>query len=323
MQKSSIITKLERAIDERVLVMDGSTGVGLRHLCPHDSSCDLLSLSLPEAVAELHRSYLEAGADIIETNTFNATTVAQGAYGMADRADEMNLAAASLAREEADRYMTEHRGETKFVAGAIGPTHIAVSKIADCAERDTIFARLTETFRRQATALIAGGVDMLAIETIYDMLSGRASVKGVTQAIAESGRDVPYTLSVTLSATTGLMPSGHSVDEFLASVDDARPLAAGFNCCEGPALLLAPLRKLAACSPFRTIVYPNAGLPDRDGRYPVGPAEFADAVSVMLDERLINIVGGCCGTGPEHIRRLRKAVDRSPAPHKPTAALAQ
>lgn len=323
MQKSSIISKLERAIDERVLVMDGSTGVGLRSLCPHGVTCDILSLTQPEAVARLHRDYLEAGADIIETNTFNATSVAQGAYGLADRADELNLAAASIAREEADRYMSEHRGETKFVAGAIGPTHIAVSKIADCGERDTTFVRLTETFRRQATALIAGEVDMLAIETIYDMLSGAAAVKGVTQAIEESGRDVPYTLSVTLSATSGLMPSGHSVDEFLASVADTRPLAVGFNCCDGPAMLLAPLRKLAACSPFRIIVYPNAGLPDRDGRYPVGPDEFADAVSVMLRERLTNIVGGCCGTGPEHIRRLRKAVDRSPLPHKPRTMLAQ
>lgn len=314
---------MERAIDERVLVKDGSTGVGLRNLCPHGATCDIMSLTQPEAVSELHRLYLEAGADIIETNTFNATTVAQRVHGLADRADEMNSAAASLARREADRYMSEHRGETKFVAGAIGPTHIAISKIADCAERDTTFARLTETFRRQAAALIAGGVDMLAIETIYDMLSGAAAVKGVTQAIAESGRDVPYTLSVTLSASSGLIPSGYSVDEFLASVADTHPLAVGFNCCEGPGMLLAPLRKLAACSPFRIIVYPNAGLPDRDGRYPVGPEEFADAVSVMLDERLINIVGGCCGTGPEHIRRLRKAVDRSPAPHKPTAALAQ
>lgn len=323
MQKTSIITKLERAIDERVLVMDGSTGVGLRSLCPHGVTWDIMSLTQPEAVARLHRSYLEAGADIIETNTFNATTVAQRVYGLADRADEMNSAAASLARREADRYMSKHRGETKFVAGAIGPTHLAVSKIADCAERDTTFARLTETFRRQTAALIAGGVDMLAIETIYDMLSGRAAVKGVTQAIAESGRDVPYTLSVTLSASSGLMPSGHGIDEFLASVADTRPLAAGFNCCEGPDMLLAPLRKLAACSPFRTIVYPNAGLPDRDGRYPIGPEEFAEAVSVMLRERLINIVGGCCGTGPEHIRRLRKAVDSAPSPHKPRTMLAQ
>lgn len=314
---------MERAIDERVLIMDGSTGVGLRNLCPHGATCDIMSLTHPEVVARLHHSYLEAGADIIETNTFNATTVAQGAYGMADRADEINLASASLAREEADRYMSEHRGETKFVAGAIGPTHIAVSKITDCTERETTVARLTETFRRQAAALIAGGVDMLAIETIYDMLSGRAAVKGVTQAIAESGRDVPYTLSVTLPATTGLLPSGHGIDEFLASVADARPLAAGFNCCEGPAMLLAPLRKLAACSPFRTIVYPNAGMPDRDGLYPVGPEEFADAVSVMLRERLINIVGGCCGTGPEHIRLLRKAVDCAPSPHKPRTMLAQ
>lgn len=323
MQKSSIITELEWAIDERVLVMDGSTSIGLRHLCQHEIVCDLLSLRRPEAVAELHRSYLEAGADIIETNTFNATAIAPGAYGLADLADEINLAAASLARKEADRYMSEHCCETKFVAGAIGPTHIAVSKIADCAERDTTFERLKESFRRQAEALIAGGVDMLAIETIYDMLSGRAAVKGVTQAITEGGRDVPYTLSVTLSATTGLLPSGHGIDEFLASVADARPLAVGFNCCEGPAMLLAPLRKLAACSPFRTIVYPNAGMPDCDGRYPVGPEEFADAVSVMLDEGLINIVGGCCGTGPEHIRLLRKTVDCAPTPHKPTATLAQ
>lgn len=325
---------LLNALKERILVLDGSMGVMIQqlqldekefrgnlladHNLPLKGNNDILVLTRPEAIAQIHRSYLEAGADIIETDSFNANAISQREYGTSHLVHDINYAAAQLARSEAERF-TASDGKPRFVAGSMGPTSMTASissDVNDPSSRDVTFAQLKEAFAQQAAALIEGGVDLLLVETIFDALNAKAAIAGISDAMTQRRRMVPIILSFTLSDASGRLLSGHSIEAALTIVAHAKPLAVGFNCSAGPEGLLPHLRRLSAISPFNTIIYPNAGLPDLSGEYSSTPQLFASAMKQMINEGLVNIAGGCCGTTPEHIRLLVEAVKATPAPRR-------
>ncbi len=319
---SDYTNSLKKAINERILILDGSTGVLIQrlklteadfrgtllanHKSPLKGNNDILVLTRPEVVCKIHRDYLEAGADIIETNTFNANALSQQEYGTAHLVHDINYEAARLARAEVKRIKAVD-GKERFVAGSIGPTGLSASlssDVNDPSSRAVSFEDLRKAFTEQAAALIEGGVDILLFETIFDALNAKAAIAGAKDAIKNHGRDVPIILSFTLSDASGRLLSGHSIESLLPIIEFAQPLALGFNCSAGPEGLLPHLRRLSAISPYPTIVYPNAGLPDISGNYSSTPELFAAAIKQMIDDGLVNIVGGCCGTTPEHIRHL-------------------
>ncbi len=313
------------AISERVLTLDGSMGVMLQRLGLGDSETrgrrfmthsyplvgnfDVLCLSRPELVTDVHRKYLEAGADIIETNTFNSNRLSQARYGLTDLVEELNTAGARLARREADRFMAENPGRRCFVAGSIGPTGIAASfssDVNDPAVHSVEFNRLVEAFEEQAGGLIKGGADLLLVETVFDLINAKAAISGINRAKEELNCDIPFVLSITVSETSGRILSGHTIEAFVTTVTPFKPLATGINCSADPGSLAPFLRKLASVSSFPVVFYPNAGHPDEKGDYASTPEIFASEIKTLLKEKLVNIVGGCCGTTPEHIALLAK-----------------
>lgn len=315
-------------MNERVLVLDGSMGVqiqrlgldekrfrGLRFAAaehPQKGNNDLLVLTCPENIAAIHRSYLEAGADIITTNTFNSNAISQKEYGTQALVHELNLSGARLARAEADRYMAAHPERNVFVAGSMGPTSMSASlpcDVADASLRAIDFDTLRSAYHEQALALIEGGVDILLLETIFDLLNAKAAISGISQALDELHADTPLILSFTLSDNGRHILSGHEIEAILTAIAYAEPLAVGFNCSFGPESMKQSLERLSKLSPFATIVYPNAGLPDIEGNYDVSAQDFARVMGDMLEGGLINIAGGCCGTAPEHIAALREIID--------------
>lgn len=307
MNYENAVTALGCELRRRVLLLDGATGVMLRRRCPA-SNLDMLCLTHPDIVADVHREYLEAGADIIETNSFNANALSQRAAGASHPVRDLNLAAARIARGEADRFSAIDGHRPRFVAGSIGPTAFSASHASE--QGGQSFDSLVEAFSEQAAALVEGEVDMLLIETVYDALNARAAALGAVEAFERTSRAVPLFFSATVSDASGRLPSGHTVDEFLDMVAEFSPLAVGFNCSAGPSGLFDVMRHLAGISPFATIYYPNAGLPGADGTYPFDPARFVTELTPLLTDRILNIAGGCCGTTPAHIAALRRLLDR-------------
>lgn len=328
---------LREALESRVLTLDGSTGVMFQrmhldegavrsrrfitHTRPLAANFDILCLSRPDLVASVHRAYLEAGADIIETNTFNANALSQREYATDRLVREINRAGARIARREADAASTPDR--PRFVAGAMGPTALSASlpvDVEDPSARAVSFDTLAEAYREQALGLIEGGADFLLIETAFDLLNAKAAAVGARRAMAELDTEIPLVFAFTLSDASGRILSGHTPGAILATIAPFEPLALGYNCSAGPDGLAEAVRELAATSPFPVIFYPNAGLPDRMGNYSVTPGDFAAAMRQLLTEGALNIAGGCCGTTPAHIAALAAEVV-SPATkvHIPTA----
>lgn len=320
-------------IRRKVLLLDGSMGVMIQrmklteeqfrgerfknHPIALKGNNDILCLTAPEVISSIHRQYLEAGADIIETNTFNSTALSQHEYGTERLVRELNIAGARIARAEADRYSTD--GHMRFVAGSIGPTGVAASMSADIndpASRSVSFDELSRAFEEQAGALIEGGVDILLAETIFDALNAKAAINGIRRAMTAYDVDLPLILSITVSDSSGRILSGHTPEAFLSIVRHARPFAVGFNCSAGPASLEPFIRRMASASPYATIFYPNAGLPDSMGNYNEDPARFATAVAPLLHDGCLNIVGGCCGTTPTHIAELSRIIANDSHPRK-------
>ena len=326
---------LETQIKQRVLVLDGALGTMIQqyNLTENDfrgnlfadvsqqlkGDNDVLNLTRPDVIAEIHEKYLQAGADIIETNTFNATAVSQADYGMQTHVREMNLAGARMARLLADRYTTPEK--PRFVAGSVGPTNKTCSMspdVNDPAFRSLTFNELVLAYQEQMIALLEGGVDALLIETIFDTLNAKAAIYAAEKAMKLLDKKVPLMLSVTVSDVAGRTLSGQTLDAFLASVSHADIFSVGLNCSFGAEQMKPFLRQLAARAPYYISVYPNAGLPNSLGQYDETPAHMASVIKTYLDEQLVNIVGGCCGTTDAYIAAYQPLVKEA-KPHKPVA----
>lgn len=273
---------------------------------------ELLSLSRPDVIRGIHEGYLAAGADIIETNTFGATSVAQEDYGMAEWVREMNLASARLARQACDRYATPDK--PRFAAGALGPTPKTASispDVNDPGARNITFDALAQAYGEQVEALVEGGVDLLLVETIFDTLNAKAALFAIEAYFERSGQRLPVIISGTVTDASGRILSGQTVGAFWASVRHARPLAVGLNCALGAALMKPYIQELARLAQGTFIsCYPNAGLPNpmSETGFDETPADTSRLLHEFAAEGLVNIVGGCCGTTPDHIAAIGAAV---------------
>lgn len=325
---------LKQLINERVLILDGAMGTMIQryNLSEQDfrgerfagisgqmkGNNDLLCLTRPDVIKDIHRKYLEAGADIIETNTFNAQRISMADYHMQRMCREINLAAAELARELADEYTAKTPHKPRFVAGSVGPTNKTCSMSPDVnnpALRALTYDELAAAYQEQMEALLEGGVDALLIETIFDSLNAKAAIYAAETAMKNTGREVPLMLSVTISDIAGRTLSGQTLDAFLASVQHAPIFSIGLNCSFGAKQLKPFLEGLAARAPYYISAYPNAGLPNNLGQYDQTPEEMASEVKEYIDEGLVNIIGGCCGTTEEYIAKYQELIVSGSAPH--------
>ncbi len=272
---------------------------------------DLLSLVRPDIVLAIHGAYLDAGADIIETNTFTATRIAQADYGLIDYVREMNHEAARLARQAADLAEAADPGRPRYVMGALGPTNRTASispKAEDPGARNVTFDELAEAYQEAAEGLIAGGADLLVIETIFDTLNAKAAIFGVEAAYDAAGGRIPLIISGTITDASGRTLSGQTVEAFWTSVMHARPIAVGLNCALGAKQLRGHIADLSRIAGLPISAYPNAGLPNEFGGYDEQPETTAQLLGQFARDGLINIAGGCCGTTPAHVRAIAEAV---------------
>lgn len=324
-------------LKERILILDGGMGTMIQQyrLTENDyrgdrfaslpgqlkGNNDMLCLTQPAIIGAIHRQYLEAGADIITTNTFNANAVSMDDYGMQPYVREMNVAAARLARETADAFEREHPERKAWVAGSFGPTNKTASMspdVNDPAYRAVTYDGLYAAYREQAGALIEGGADILLFETTFDTLNVKAGLEAAGAALKETGKDLPVMLSLTLSSQGGRTFSGQTLEAFVTSVRHTPIVSIGLNCSFGAADMKPYLAELARKAPYYISAYPNAGLPNSFGAYDETPERMAGHVKAFIDERLVNIIGGCCGTTPEHIARYPELI-RGARPHVPAA----
>lgn len=330
---------IQDIIKQRVLILDGAMGTmiqlyGLEEkdfrgtvfanadkLLKGDN--DLLCLTRPDVILDIHRKYLAAGADIIETNTFNAQSVSQSDYGTQGYCREINLAACRLARQAADEYSRQTPDKPRFVAGSIGPTNKTCSMSPDVdnpALRDLTFDPLCQAYEEQIDALVEGGVDVLLIETIFDTLNAKAAVVAAERVFDRHGKTVPVMLSVTIGDKSGRTLSGQTLKAFLTSMDFAPVLSVGVNCSFGPLEIKPYLVEIASDAPHYISVYPNAGLPNEMGEYDITPQQMAGQMKSFVDEGLVNVIGGCCGTTDDYIALYQDIIrdDRGwKKPHQP------
>ena len=328
-----MIEDLKTALSERILVLDGAMGTqiqryGLKEedyrggvFADHPQKLkgcnDVLCLTRPDVIAEIHSDYLDAGADIIEANSFNANAVSMADYGLASYVKEINRAAAAIARREADKRIAA--GRQCWVAGSVGPTSKTLSMSADVenpAARELDFDTLREAYVEQMCALIEGGVDLFICETIFDTLNAKAAISAAKEAMRLAGRSVEIALSATLSSTGGRMLAGQTIEAFVASTAHSGAVALGLNCGFGAESLEPYIKQMASLTDAAVMLYPNAGLPNAMGEYDETPEITASHLSKMMDAGVINIAGGCCGTTPAHIRAIAEAA-RSHTPRKP------
>jgi len=322
--------QIQKIARERILILDGAMGSMLQDYrldeagyrgarfadWPHPlkGNNDLLNLSQPQIVEEIHAKYFAAGADMVETNTFNAQTVSMADYGMESLVRELNLAGARLARKAADAHSTPDK--PRFVAGAIGPTNRTLSLSPDVNRpgyRAISFDELATAYQEQTEALIEGGVDVLLVETIFDTLNAKACLYAIQDAFTATGKELPIMISGTITDASGRTLSGQTTEAFLISMSHMPLLSIGLNCALGAKDLRPYLQTLAANTPFLISAYPNAGLPNAFGGYDETPHQMADAVEEYLDLGIVNILGGCCGTTPDHIREFAlRASGRQP-----------
>jgi len=324
-------TRLTGVLAQRILVMDGAMGtmIQARELTepdfrgerfadhPNDLAGDneVLVLSRPDVIREIHDAYLAAGSDLIETNTFGANRVAQADYGLEDHVVELNQRAAEIAVESARAWTQRTPHKPRFVAGAVGPTNKTLSispDVADASRRDIDFDSLRDAYAEQLRGLVAGGVDCILIETIFDTLNAKAAIFATHEVFDALGVDLPILLSVTVTDLSGRTLSGQTLDAFWTSVAHARPVSVGINCALGAAQMRPFLAELAAIAPVPISVYPNAGLPNAFGGYDEEPEETAALLREFAESGLVNAVGGCCGTTDAHIRAVAEAVDGLP-----------
>jgi 5-methyltetrahydrofolate--homocysteine methyltransferase len=334
MSRPDRIAAFRRLLDERILILDGGMGTMIQGYqlteadyrgerfkdWKHDmkGNSDILALTRPHVLGEIHTKYLEAGADILETNTFTANFPSQADYGVEDLVHEINLSAARIARQAADDFEAK-TGQMRFVAGALGPTNRTASlspNVNDPAFRNINFDQLSQTYLIGARALLEGGVDLFLIETIFDTLNAKAAIFAVRQVLDEAGLDLPIIISGTITDASGRTLSGQTTEAFWNSVRHARPTAIGLNCALGAKQLRPYIQELARIADTYVCAYPNAGLPNAFGEYDEAACETAELVREFATSGFVNIVGGCCGTTPDHIKHIREAM-QGVAPRKP------
>ena len=336
MTREQRIEALKQAAKERILILDGAMGTMIqrykldeagyrgtrfkKHSHDLKGNNDLLVLTQPKIISEIHNAYLEAGADILETNTFNAQAISQSDYGLADVAFDLNVAAAKLAREAADAWTAKTPDKPRFVAGAIGPTNRTASLSPDVNNpgfRNVSFDALVEAYSTQARGLIEGGVDIILIETIFDTLNAKAAGFAVEQVFEAMGVELPIMLSDTITDLSGRNLSGQTPEAFWYSLKHLRPFSVGLNCSFGAEQLRPSVDEISHVADTLVSVYPNAGLPNEMGEYDETPKHMAGLLEEWARDGLINIVGGCCGTTPDHIRAIAAAVAKYPPRHVP------
>jgi 5-methyltetrahydrofolate--homocysteine methyltransferase len=326
------MSNIKEAIKKRILVLDGAMGTMLQRYnfseedfrgerfkgFPHPlkGNNDLLSITQPQAIREIHDKYLEAGADIIETNTFSSTTIGMADYRMEDIVYDLNYESARIAREAADAFTEKNPDKPRFVAGSIGPTNRTASMSPDVNDpgfRAVSFDCLRVAYKQQTEALLDGGVDLLLLETIFDTLNAKAALFAIEEVKEERSIEIPVMVSGTITDASGRTLSGQTVEAFLISVSHIPLLSVGFNCALGADQLKPYLKQLASRTSFSVSAHPNAGLPNAFGQYDQTPEEMQALIREYMDDCLVNIVGGCCGTNPDHIRMIAEvAADYKP-----------
>jgi len=341
MTRTERITALKAAAKERVLILDGSWGVMIQkrgldeadfrgerfadHPGQMKGNNDILCLTRPDIVAELHDAYFAAGADISETNTFSATSIGQGEYAQEAAVRDINLAGARIARATADRWTAKEPHKPRFVAGSIGPLPVMLSMSSDVNDpgaRKVNFEQVYQAYSEQVRALHDGGVDLFLIETITDTLNCKAAIKAILDLQDEGLEPLPIWISGTITDRSGRTLSGQTVEAFWNSVRHAKPFAVGLNCALGAELMRPHIAELARIADTLVSAYPNAGLPNAMGEYDETPDETGHMLHDWAEQGIVNILGGCCGTTPDHIRHVADAVrGMTPRaiPERPTA----
>ena len=320
------MTPIEEALQKNILVLDGAMGTMLQaykftevdfrgdrfidHPCFLQGNNDMLSLTQPEAIKTIHRKYFEVGADIVETNTFSSTSIGMGDYEMEAWVYELNFESAKLAREVADEFTKANPNKPRFVAGSIGPTNRTASMSPDVNDpgyRAVTFDELVISYSEQVQGLVDGGSDVLLVETVFDTLNAKAALFAIDALKEKKNWDIPVMVSGTITDASGRTLSGQTVEAFVISVSHIPLLSIGFNCALGADQLLPYLRTLSQATEVRTSAHPNAGLPNAFGAYDQTPEEMGALITKYLEENLINIIGGCCGSTPDHIAQIAAA----------------
>ncbi len=331
MKKIESWKALERAAAERILIIDGAMGTMIqRHKLDEagyrgdrfkdwgrdvKGNNDLLVLTQPRIIQDIHEAYLAAGADIIETNTFNAQRISMADYGMEELAHEINVEAAKLARAAADKWSKQTPDKPRFVAGAVGPTNRTASispSVNNPGFRNVSFDELREAYKEQVRGLIEGGADIILIETIFDTLNAKAAGVAALEVFEEKAIELPIMISGTITDRSGRTLSGQTAEAFWYSMRHLRPFSIGLNCALGAELMRPYLAELAHVADTRISAYPNAGLPNAMGEYDEGPDDMACKIEPWAADGLLNIVGGCCGSTPDHIAHIAGHVKAFP-----------
>ena len=341
MNRTDRIAALKAAAKERILILDGSWGVMIQrrgldeadfrgerfkdHADPLKGNNDLLCLTRPDIVTDLHDLYYGAGADISETNTFSSTAIAQADYGLESAVRDLNLESARLAREAADRWTQKEPHKPRFVAGAVGPLNRTLSispDVNDPAARAVTFDQVYAAYREQVLALHEGGVDLFLVETIFDTLNAKAAIKAILDLEDDGLEPLPIWSSGTITDRSGRTLTGQTAEAFWNSVRHARPFAVGFNCALGAELMRPHIAEMSRIADTLVAAYPNAGLPNAMGQYDEEPHQTGHMLHEWAEAGIVNILGGCCGTTPEHIAHVAQAVaglTPRQAPERPKA----
>jgi len=320
---------IHKILKERILILDGAMGTMIQrhtleeedfrgerfkdHSHPLKGNNDLLSISRPDIIREIHSLYYEAGADIAETNTFSGTTIAQADYALEDAVYDINYQSAKIAREVADEFTVKEPHKPRFVAGSMGPTNRTASlspDVNDPGYRAVTFDDLKIAYKQQANALLDGGIDFLLVETVFDTLNAKAAIFAIEEVFDERGKEWPIMVSGTITDASGRTLSGQTTEAFLVSLSHVPLLSIGLNCALGAEQLRPYLQTLSKKAQFHVSAHPNAGLPNEFGEYDQTAEEMADQVEEFLSEGFLNIVGGCCGTTPEHIHAIAMAAEK-------------
>ena len=324
--------QIEELAQKRILLLDGAMGTMIQRYSltekdfrnerlenhPKDlfGNNDLLSITRPDVISAIHRAYLEAGADILETNTFNSNSVAQADYDLEDWVYELNKQSAQLAKVEVEKFRKETDSDTGFVAGSIGPTNRTASLSPDVNDpgfRAIDFDQLVEAYEEQSRGLIDGGCDLLLVETVFDTLNAKAALFAIQNVFEEKGLKLPIMVSGTITDAAGRTLSGQTARAFLNSISHVELFSVGFNCALGAKQLLAHIDSISELCPFNISAHPNAGLPNEMGDYDETPELMTKQIEEYFERGLVNIIGGCCGTTPDHI----KAIARSAKQYEP------